>query len=136
VRATLGRDVVTERRACRALGQARNTQRRRASVADDEPQFVKRIVWMASECGRYVYRRITALLRAERLVGKPQAGGADPATGGAECARETADAAKAAARRWFMHPAAADAPEARLDLRLRDGSNGGWSVVPDADDCR
>jgi len=49
VRETLGRDMVTERRACRVLGQARNTQRRRASVADDEPQLVKRIVWMARE---------------------------------------------------------------------------------------
>ena len=61
----LGRDVVTERRACRVLGQARNTQRRKACVADDEPQLVKRIVRMATECGRYGYRRITALLRAE-----------------------------------------------------------------------
>jgi transposase InsO family protein len=65
VRDMLGRDLVTERRACRVLGQARNTQRRKASVADDEPQLVKRIVWMASEYGRYGYRRITALLRAE-----------------------------------------------------------------------
>jgi transposase InsO family protein len=65
VRDTLGRDVVTERRACRVLGQARNTQRRKACVADDEPQLVKRIVWMATEYGRYGYRRITALLRAE-----------------------------------------------------------------------
>jgi len=61
----LGRDMVTERRACRALGQARNTHRRKASVAADEPQLVKRIVWMAREYGRYGYRRITALLRAE-----------------------------------------------------------------------
>jgi putative transposase len=61
----LGRDAVTERRACRVLGQARNTQRRQACVADDEPQLVKRIVWMASEYGRYGYRRFTALLRAE-----------------------------------------------------------------------
>ena len=65
MRDTLGRDVVTERRACRVLGQARNTQRRKTYVADDEPQLVKRIVWMASEYGRYGYRRITALLRAE-----------------------------------------------------------------------
>ena len=65
MRDMLGRDEVTERRACRVLGQARNTQRRKASVADDEPQLVKRIVWMASEYGRYGYRRITALLRAE-----------------------------------------------------------------------
>ena len=34
------------------LGQARNTQRRQARVRDDEPQLVKRIVWMASEYGR------------------------------------------------------------------------------------
>ena len=65
VRGMLGRDVVTERRACWVLGQARNTQRRKASVADDEPRLVKRIVWMASEYGRYGYHRITALLRAE-----------------------------------------------------------------------
>ena len=62
---TFGRDVVTKRRACRVLGQARNTQRRKACVADDEPQLVKRIVWIASEYGWYGYRRITALLRAE-----------------------------------------------------------------------
>ena len=65
MRDMLGRDEVTERRACRVLGQARNTQRRKASVADDEPRLVKRIVWMASEYGRYGYRRITALLRSE-----------------------------------------------------------------------
>ena len=74
MRDTLGRDVVTERRACRVLGQARNTQRRRASVADDEPRLVKRIVWMASEYGRYGYRRITALLRAEGWWERPAAG--------------------------------------------------------------
>ena len=61
----LGHDEVTESRACRVLGQARNTQRRKENVADDEPRLVKRIVWMASEYGRYGYRRITALLRAE-----------------------------------------------------------------------
>ena len=60
MRDMLGRDEVTERRACRVLGQARNTQRRKASVADDEPRLVKRIVWMASEYGRYGYRRIMA----------------------------------------------------------------------------
>ena len=65
MRDTLGRDVVTERRACRVLGQARNTQRRKSCVADDEPLLVKRIAWMATEYGRYGYRRITALLRAE-----------------------------------------------------------------------
>ncbi|RLS79028.1 MAG: transposase [Planctomycetota bacterium] len=63
VRDTLGRDTATERRACRVPGQARNTQRRQACVADDEPQLVKRVIWLATEYGRYGYRRITALLR-------------------------------------------------------------------------
>ena len=49
VRDTLGRDVVTERRACRVIGQAGNTQRRGACVADDEPQLAKRI---GGRCGR------------------------------------------------------------------------------------
>jgi len=64
-RDTLGRDAVTERRARRVLGQTRNAQRREGLIADDEPQRVKPIDWMASEYRRYVYRRITALLRAE-----------------------------------------------------------------------
>ena len=95
MRDTLGRDVVAERRACRVLGQARNTQRRKACVADDEPQLVKRIVCMATEYGRYGYRRITALLRAEGLVGEPQACGADLATGAFKSACKTAETAKA-----------------------------------------
>ena len=56
---------VSERRACRALGQHRSTQRHRRWIPDDERPLVKRIVELASEFGRYGYRRITALLRAE-----------------------------------------------------------------------
>ncbi len=56
---------VSERRACRALGQPRSTQRREPYVPDDEPALVKRMVELATEYGRYGYRRITALLRAE-----------------------------------------------------------------------
>ncbi len=56
---------VSERRACRVLGQARATQRRRAIVRDDEDALTQRIVQLASCYGRYGYRRITALLRRE-----------------------------------------------------------------------
>jgi len=56
---------VSERRACRTLGQARSTQRRRAIVRDDEDELTKRIVHLATCYGRYGYRRITALLRHE-----------------------------------------------------------------------
>ena len=56
---------VSERRACRLLGQPRSTQRREPYVPDDEPALVKRMVELAAEYGRYGYRRITAMLRAE-----------------------------------------------------------------------
>jgi len=56
---------VSERRACRALGQSRRTQRHRAKGADDEAALTNRIVALAREYGRYGYRRVTALLRSE-----------------------------------------------------------------------
>ena len=56
---------VSERRACRVLGQPRSTQRRQPYVPDDEPRLVGQMVALASEYGRYGYRRITALLRQD-----------------------------------------------------------------------
>ena len=56
---------VSERRACRVLGQARSTHRHRAVVSDDEPRLVARIIELATAYGRYGYRRITGLLRGE-----------------------------------------------------------------------
>jgi putative transposase len=56
---------ISERRACRVLDQARSTQRHEPSVRDDESRLVARIVALASEYGRYGYRRITAMLRTE-----------------------------------------------------------------------
>ncbi len=56
---------VSERRACRVLAQPRSTQRRRAQVSADEPALIARIIALARRFGRYGYRRITALLRAE-----------------------------------------------------------------------
>ena len=56
---------VSERRACRVLGQARSTQRYRASPPSDEPRLVSRMIDLARLYGRYGYRRITALLRRE-----------------------------------------------------------------------
>ena len=54
-----------ERRACRVLGQSRSTQRRVLIQRDDEDALTQTIVDLASEYGRYGYRRITALLRTE-----------------------------------------------------------------------
>lgn len=50
---------------CQVLNQHRSTQRRKRHVPSDEPRLLKRIVELASEYGRYGYRRVTALLRHE-----------------------------------------------------------------------
>ncbi len=47
------------------LGQPRSTQRYRGLVPDDEAALTAAIVRLATRFGRYGYRRITALLRAE-----------------------------------------------------------------------
>jgi putative transposase len=65
VREVLGPDRVSQRRACGVLGQPRSTQRRTPAGHDDEPPLVARMVELATQFGRYGYRRITALLRAE-----------------------------------------------------------------------
>jgi len=65
VRDVLGRDRLSERRACLVSGKHRNMQRWQRHVPDDEPRLVQRIVWLAREHGRYGYRRMTALLHWE-----------------------------------------------------------------------
>ena len=54
---------VSERRACRTLGQHRSTQRKVPRGRDDEAQLTADIVELARQYGRYGYRRINALLR-------------------------------------------------------------------------
>jgi putative transposase len=56
---------ISERRACRVLGQARVTQRCPEGITDEEVRLVARIIELATRYGRYGYRRITALLRRE-----------------------------------------------------------------------
>lgn len=56
---------ISERRACRVLGQARSTQRRVRKIPNDEEQLVARITALASQYGRYGYRRITVMLKNE-----------------------------------------------------------------------
>ena len=65
MRQTLGEDTVSERRVCLVIGQPRSTQRRARRVPDDEAALVARMVDLASEYGRYGYRRITILLQNE-----------------------------------------------------------------------
>jgi putative transposase len=54
---------VSERLACRVLGQYRSTQRKIRKQPEDEAALTADIIALATQYGRYGYRRITALLR-------------------------------------------------------------------------
>jgi len=56
---------VSQRRACRAIGQWRSTQRYRPKVRDDEAALAARMKHLAASHPRYGYRRIAALLRQD-----------------------------------------------------------------------
>ena len=74
---------VSERMACRVLGQHRSTQRKIPTSPDDETALTADIVALAIQYGRYGYRRVSHA-QAGWLDGEPEAGRADLATGGAE----------------------------------------------------
>ena len=59
---------VSERHACRVIGQPRGTQRYHKRLATDEEWLTQRIVKLASNYGRYGYRRVAALLRNEGWI--------------------------------------------------------------------
>ena len=54
---------ISERRACRTLGQHRSTQRKIPQGKEDEVRLTADIIELARQYGRYGYKRITALLR-------------------------------------------------------------------------
>ena len=54
---------VSERRACRVLGQHRSTQRHIPRGREDEERLVADMIELARLYGRYGYRRVAALLR-------------------------------------------------------------------------
>ena len=59
------RYAISERRACVVLGQHRTSQRHTSIHGSDEAALRRDIIRLASQYGRYGYRRITALLKAE-----------------------------------------------------------------------
>ena len=67
---------LSERHACRIVSQPRGTQRYVPTFRADEDALTRAIVTLASEYGRYGYRRITALLADGRLVGGSGSGSA------------------------------------------------------------
>jgi putative transposase len=54
---------LSERQACRIVGQPRSTQRYVGTLRADEDALTRSIILLASEYGRYGYRRITAMLK-------------------------------------------------------------------------
>jgi putative transposase len=56
---------VSERFACKVLGQHRSTQRKTPKGRADEEALTADIIRLASRYGRYGYRRITTMLRSE-----------------------------------------------------------------------
>ena len=63
---------VSERQACRALGQPRSTQRYRGSPRTDERKLVDRMTELALQYGRYGYRKIARFLRDEGFAASPK----------------------------------------------------------------
>src|SRR5918911_1601193 len=55
--------TISERRACRALGQHRSTQRKAPRGKEDEEALTADLIELARQYGRYGYRKIAALLR-------------------------------------------------------------------------
>ena len=56
---------LSERQACRLLNQLRGTQRYQPTQRDNEDELTKAIIALASQYGRYGYRRTTALLNRD-----------------------------------------------------------------------
>lgn len=56
---------VSERRACRVIGQCRSTQRYEPRLDQDQERLRSRVIELAGEYGRYGYRQVTGLLNME-----------------------------------------------------------------------
>lgn len=54
---------VSERHACQLVNQPRGTQRYQATQRNDEDALPRAIITLATQYGRYGYRRITIKLR-------------------------------------------------------------------------
>jgi transposase InsO family protein len=65
VRLLLETFEVSERHACRLLGQPRSTQRQQAKSREEEERLVTRMLELVRLHPRYGYRRVWALLRRE-----------------------------------------------------------------------
>ncbi len=63
---------MSERRVCQLANQPRGTQRYQPTQREDEDRLTQAIITLASQYGRYVYRRLTALADVMVLRGVPE----------------------------------------------------------------
>ncbi len=56
---------VSERRACKIIGQIRSTQRYEKQINEDQEKLRNRVIRLATDYGRYGYRKVTDLLNME-----------------------------------------------------------------------
>ena len=114
---------LSERHACRLLGQWRGTQRYEPIHRVDEDALTRAIIALGAKHGRYGYRRITALLRSAGWEVGQGPGAADLAAGRAKSAAKTKAARTAVAERRFLCTTEAGATEPRVELRLHECQN-------------
>jgi HTH-like domain len=105
-----------ERRACAVLGQRRPSQRYVRPAPADEAALTAAIVALASEFGRYRYRRVSALLNRDGWLVNHKQVEPDLAAGGAEGAPATTQAGPAVAQQRIVHPSAAMLAPPRVGL--------------------
>ncbi len=86
---------MSERWACRLVNQPRGTHRYHLTRREDEDALTRAITDLATQYGRYGYRRITALLKQRWLAGWQGPSGAYLASRRAESSAE-AEAARSA----------------------------------------
>ena len=113
VRQRLG---VSERRACRVLGQARTTHRRRSKRGADEEALREDVVRVARRFGRYGYRMVTGMLRTEGWVVNHKRVERIWRQEGLKVPKEAAQAGASVVEGRLLHPSPALVPTPRLGL--------------------
>ena len=122
---------VSERRACRVLGQHRSTQRRVPHGRADEARLVADMIELARQYGPLRISPDRGPAAGRRLAGERQAGGAPLAARRAQGSPEAAEEAAAVAARRLVRAVAAGPSGPRLVVRLRAPPHGRRPGVPD-----
>ena len=111
---------MSERRACQLVNQPRGTQRYQPTQREDEDALTQAIIELASQYGRYGYRRITALLKREGWqVGKDRVERIWRREG-LKVPQKQKPRGRLVVERWIVRSAAAGARQPCMELRLRE----------------